>query len=210
MTGISAFLGISSAVVEGQEAAKHLTAAFRVPSVSRPAPSSRVERLAAYRLFEHAAVDFLVNQQSVRSMVPSIKGGLWSVPVHFRRLHDMDTTLRQLVHAISDVRLVGNEQVIDAAKRMMSPLTDLASVKAPQRASEVEGIVATMKPLVDSFGDAFSDFVSAAREDLGHDQWRKHFWQIWRPQRPKSAEAVRTGSSESAVQAAPNAVIPAG
>ena len=107
-------------------------------SQRRRARSSRRERLAVYGHFQHAVLEFLINQQLLRSTIPSFKGGLWSMPVHFRRLREMDHVMKQLVTATADLRLVGNPDPCERGEALLPHSGRLAGVQAPMKATDVQ------------------------------------------------------------------------
>jgi hypothetical protein len=140
------------------------------------ARSSRAERLAVYRQFQVAVVDFIFVQQSVRSMVPSLVGAFWSYPVHHRRLRRMDETAARLLQAVTDLRLIGNPEPCAKAWQVTRIIPELGTHPAPKKSKEVQAVIASMAPVVESIGKALADFTEAARVDLGHEKrqwWRR-------------------------------------
>jgi hypothetical protein len=203
MTGLSAFLALPGAIVASDDAVKQLFASVERAAIPTTSTSPRAERLFVYRQFQQAVADFLDNQQMLRSAVPALKGGLWSMPVHFRHLRHMSVANRNLLWAVSDVRLIGSPEVFIKVKLVMVPLRELATVKAPLRASDIPEVAALMQPHVEAFGDALTEFVNAARDDLGLNKRRRHFWRIRRGRSEK--DAVRPNRTSPELDAPPPA-----
>jgi hypothetical protein len=100
---------------------------------------------------------------------PEVQGGLWTVPVHFRRLRRLDECLVRVVAAFSDVRLVGNPDPWARAKELVPLIGQLGAAETPSKERDIQGAVEMMKPIVDAIGDRLDSFNRAARFDLGHE-----------------------------------------
>lgn len=134
-------------------------------------------RSAAYASFQRAAIDAALASQLVRSMVPGIKGGLWTIPAHARRLRRLEDAFRDLLLSFADINLVGNTSTKESARMVANAIAGLAATRVPMNSADVEPIKLEMQPLLEVIGDHLKEFRLQARDDLDYERrpsrWRR-------------------------------------
>jgi hypothetical protein len=143
----------------------------------RPSSFGHNERLAVYGQFHRSVWAMVYAQQLVRSMVPGIIGGAWTLPAQGRRLQSIDETSRDMLLAFADVRMIGSPDCRAAAVDVTIELAKLANVATPSKNHQIEALKSEMQPILNQIGDSLSHFIDEARSDLlSKPGGKRRFW----------------------------------
>jgi hypothetical protein len=130
-------------------------------------------RLAAYQSFHQAVVNAVFSQQTLRSTIPSVVGGYWTLPAHTRRLQALEESSRALLCAMSDVAIVGTPGAVELAVASAEAVGALARVRVPTRKADLHLANAEMQPAVELVGQRLAAFRLDVRRELHTNGWRR-------------------------------------